>query len=644
MILKTSKILLVCFLITNDINAQLCQGSLGDPIINITFGQGANPGAPLSAATTSYQYIAADCPADGYYAVRNNTTGCFGNTWHTLSTDHTGDAGGYMMVVNASFQPGAFYLDTVRNLCGSTTYEFAAWIMNLLISSACNGTGIQPNLTFTIEKTDGTLLQSFNSNNIPSSSSPLWKQYGFFFKTPPSVSDVVLRIVNNAPGGCGNDLALDDITFRPCGPVITGSVDGQAITNAAFCEGQQRTFILSSTISGSFTAPAFQWQSFNSSTNTWVDIPLENSKTLIISFPQNASPGIYQYRLGVAESGNILSPQCRVYSSPFTFIINQNPVTTVSNNSPLCKGSSLTLSATGGVTYQWSGPNNFTATGSPLQLNNIQLSQAGKYYVTVTNTAGCSNLDSTFVTVNPVPIATTTFSSVNICARDSIQLKASGGNTYQWTPPGGLSAINISDPKASPASTTTYSVIVSNQFSCKDTAKIIVMLNPKPIANAGPDKIIFKGQSVQLSGSVSGSGIYVWSPATNINDVNALQPLVNPLADINYVLTVVSAFGCGSNSDTVFVKVFNDIFIPNAFSPNGDNLNDVWNIMGLGVCPFYEVSVYSRWGQLVFHTKDTLKGWDGTFKRVIMPPGIYTYLIKTCRSNNVIRGFVTLMR
>ena len=642
MILKTSKILLACFFITNNINAQLCQGSLGDPIVNVTFGQGANPGVPLSAATTSYQYIAADCPADGYYAVRNNTTGCFGNTWHTVTADHTGNAGGYMMVVNASFQPGAFYLDTVKNLCGNTTYEFAAWVMNLLIPSACNSNGIQPNLTFTIEKTDGTILQSYNSNNIPSSPNALWKQCGFFFKTPPSVSDIVLRIVNNAPGGCGNDLALDDITFRPCGPLITGTVDGESATSTSFCQGVQRTFILNCTTSGGFTKPAFQWQSFNSVTNTWIDIPMENSGILVTTFAQNTPAGIYQYRLAVAETGNILSPQCRVYSLPFIFTINENPRAVATNNSPLCEESSLTLSATGGVTYQWSGPNNFTATGSPLQLNNIQLSQAGKYYVTVTNAAGCSNIDSTFVIVNATPIATTSFATFNICAGDSVQLIAGGGSTYQWIPAGGLSAVNVYNPKASPATTTTYSVIVSNQFLCRDTAQINVMVNPKTIANAGPDKIIFKGQSVQLSGSINGSGNYMWSPSTNISDVNSLQPVVNPLSDVSYVLNFVS--GCGSSSDTVFVKVFNDIFIPNAFSPNGDGLNDVWNIMWLGVCPTYEVSVYSRWGQLVFCTKDIPKAWDGTFKGVKVPAGVYTWVIKTCRTVDLMRGFITVIR
>jgi gliding motility-associated-like protein len=644
MISKLFRIFLGLFFIIPYCNAQLCQGSLGDPIINLTFGNGSNPGAPIAAAGTSYQYVSGDCPNDGYYAVRNTTNACFGNSWHSLNADHTGDFGGYFMLVNASFQPGVFYLDTVRGLCGSTTYEFAAWVINVLLPASCNSSGIQPNLTFSIEKTDGTLLQSFNTNNISSSSTPSWKQYGFFFTTPTSVSDVVLRIINNAPGGCGNDLALDDITFRPCGPQITDVIDGQPISTKNFCEGPQQSFLLNGNISGGLINPAYQWQSKNSITNTWTDIPLANSTTLVKTFAQNTPPGIYQYRLAVAAGGNINSSQCRVYSQPFTFTIDQRPVITITNNGAVCEKSLLTLTATGGTQYQWNGPNSFAANAPTLQITNVQLNQAGKYYVTVTNAAGCTNRDSTIAIVNPAPVVTTTFSSANICGGDTIQLVAGGGLTYQWIPSSGLSADNINNPKAFPGKTTLYSIIGANQFSCKDTATVDVIVNPKPVADAGPDKIIFKGQSIQLSGSANTSGTYLWQPATDINDIHVLQPIVSPAADIYYILNLVSAFGCGTSADTVFVKVFNDIFIPNAFSPNGDNLNDTWNILGLGACKNFEVSVYNRWGQLVFHTKDKITSWNGTYKGLLSPVGAYTYYIKACKTTDAIKGVLFLIR
>src|SRR5690348_2983064 len=126
---KTIFILIAAFcMITVDVHAQVCQGSLGDPIVNITFGSGPNPGPPMPAAATGYQYFAGDCPNDGFYTVRSNTNNCFGNSWHSLAADHTGNPNGYFMLVNASIQPSAFYLDTVKGLCTGTTYEFAAWI------------------------------------------------------------------------------------------------------------------------------------------------------------------------------------------------------------------------------------------------------------------------------------------------------------------------------------------------------------------------------------------------------------------------------------------------------------------------------------------------------------------------------------
>ena len=105
--------------------AQLCNASLGDPVVNITFGAGNNPGPAVAAATTNYQYVTNACPVNGDYTLLNKGVECnYG--WHVLQGDHTGNANGYFMLIDASFEPGDFYLDTVKNLCANTTYEFAA--------------------------------------------------------------------------------------------------------------------------------------------------------------------------------------------------------------------------------------------------------------------------------------------------------------------------------------------------------------------------------------------------------------------------------------------------------------------------------------------------------------------------------------
>ncbi len=625
-------------------DAQLCQGSLGDPIVSTTFGSGTNPGPSLSAAATTYLYTGGDCPQDGFYAIRNNTSSCFGNSWYTLTSDHTGDPSGYFMLVNASVQPGVFYIDTVRGLCGNSTYEFAAWIMNVIIPATCNGNAIQPDLTFTIEKTGGTLLQTYNTGSIAASSNAVWKQYGNYFTTPAGISEVVLRIVNNAPGGCGNDLALDDITFRACGPALNPSIAGGTGTSASLCEGIAGNFIFSCTVSAGYNQPVYQWQQ-RANNGAWSDMAGETTNTLQRNFPASALAGIYEFRLLAAESGNINSIQCRVSSQPLRVTIHTNPVTGTVSNSPVCEADTLNLSATGGTQYSWNGPNGFNTSVASPSLTGLTLQQAGMYYVVVTSDAGCSNRDSTWVAVNPGPRASTAFVGRTICAGDSVQLAASGGVSYLWFPATGISDATQAEPKASPLETTVYTVIVTNQFGCTDTASSMLTVVRHPVADAGPDKQIMQGQQVQLTGSVNDAGnSYTWIPSMYIDDVHSLQPFVNPPADLSYILQVVSNAGCGISTDTVFVKVFKGIFVPNAFSPNADGINDTWNIPALAAYPFFEIAVYNRWGQKVYNNRNALKPWDGNLNGKPLPAGAYNYFISFGNVESLIKGTVLIIR
>ncbi len=641
---RISAIVFVSLAFVSNLNAQLCRGSLGDPIVNITFGAGSNPGSSLIAATTSYQYLLNDCPGDGFYTVRNNTNSCFGNTWHTLSADHTGDPNGYFMLINASYQPSAFYLDTVRGLCGGTTYEFAAWVINVLKPTACSPNPTQPNLTFTLEGTDGTVLQTYNTNTIFSQSSPSWQQFGFFFTTPANVSDIVLRIFNNAPGGCGNDLALDDITFRPCGPQLTAAITGATSSTVAICEGIARSFNFTCSVSAGFNNPSFQWQLSNDG-NTWTDIPAATTTSFTQNIASNTSVGNYLYRMSATEAGNMNSAQCRIVSNPLTIQVTANPVTTAGSNTPVCEKNILVLSASGGTQYQWSGVNNFTATGSSVSVNNVQLMQAGKYYVEVMTDAGCKVLDSVLAVINPSPEAKTLFAEVNICEGNSVQLESSGGGSYQWVPATGLSSAIISNPLASPAATVEYRVIVSNQFACTDIAKVMVTVVQSPSADAGPDKWIIRGNSVQLTSNAVGQNVsYSWSPDAFINNSQSLQPIVNPPRDTSYVLTVTSSDGCGIDTDTVQVFVYKDVFIPNAFTPNEDGLNDTWNIPALNAYPEFELTVFNREGQIVFQNKRSNRPWDGKYKGNLLPVGVYVYIIDLKVGGEILKGTLALLR
>lgn len=641
---KSFAIAILMLIASHTIQAQLCQGSLGDPIVNITFGAGNNPGPPLTAAATGYQYISSDCPNDGSYTVRNTSNGCFYNSWHTLTADHTGDPNGYFMLINASLAPSAFYVDTVKDLCSNTTYEFAAWVLNIMLPSSCNGVGIQPNLTFTISKKDGTILQTYNTNDIPSQSSPTWKQFGFFFSTPVGVSDIVLRIFNNALGGCGNDLAMDDITFRPCGPQVSGSIVGSNNNTEHICYGTAKTVTFNSSLPPSFAYYALQWQS-SPHNGVWTDIPGATSSMLVQNFANNLSAATYDYRVTAAEPNNIASTKCRVASTILFVEIDPLPAKSATNNGPACQNGLLTFSAAGGTQYSWSGGNNFSATGPVVSINNIQPADAGKYYVQVTDSYGCTLLDSTIAAVNPTPVATKNFDAITICTGNSTPLITSGGGTYSWTPINGLSATDIADPIAAPVITTLYTVTVANQFACFDTAQILVTVNEAPTANAGPDRTIMAGTAIQLMATASGGAVsYLWSPAEYISDPTVLQPTVTPQQDIRYMLTVSSSNGCGVATATTNVFVFKAINIPKAFTPNNDGLNDGWKIPALNAFPNFKLAVYNRFGQIIFQNQKINQPWDGTFKGQPAAAGTYVYEIDLKQAPGIIKGSFLLIR
>jgi gliding motility-associated-like protein len=630
----------------NTLQAQLCQGSFGDPLVNITFGSGPNPGSQLAAATTNYQYVATDCPNDGFYTVRNNTTSCFGNSWFTLTADHTGNTNGYFMLVNASIQPSAFYVDTVRGLCGNSTYEFASWIMNMSIlqPNGCGGNPIQPNITFSIEKTDGTVLQTANSNNIPPTTTAVWNRYGLVFTTPVGVQDIVLRMFNNATGGCGNDIALDDITFRPCGPQLTPAILGLNTTTATICEGNTQTLSFTCTVSPGFNNPVFQWQqSFNGS--AFADMPGENGTVLVRNYTAASAAGVYRYRLSVAETGNLGSPPCRISSENITVNIKPKPVVTAVNNGPFCTDGSIIITAAGAASYQWSGPNAFTYNGNPVLIPNAQLINAGPYSVIGKDADGCENTAATAVVVNPSPAAFTLFSDSTICAGTSLQLSASGGGSYQWLPAAGLTGAALPNPVAAPTDSVQYRVVVTNQFNCTDTAYTSINVIKLPVVNAGPDRIIVANKSIEINGSIAGAfSNFYWGPLTNIANANTLSPTINPPAEAKYYLTAVAPGNCGIVSDTMYVKIYSGIYIPNAFTPNGDSKNDTWNIPVLEAYPLHTLLVFNRYGQIIFERKQGLKGWDGKYKGQDQPAGAYTYIIDLKTGAELIKGTVLIIR
>jgi len=637
----------VCLLFALKVNAQTCTGSLGDPVINQTFGAGQNPGPALGSGITTMTYTTNNCPNDGQYTIANSLTGsgnCHTDTWHNVTADHTGNPNGYMMIVNASEQASVFFTQTASGLCPNTTYEFSSYILNLITRHASISPGVsEPNITFSITTTSGQVLAIDSTGTIPNYDSPVWTKYGTYFTTPANVTDVIVTMRNNAPGGNGNDLILDDIAFRPCGPVIQtgfGSVTGPM--DEEICQGNNANYLLTATVTGG-NNPAYQWQS-NFNGNGWVDIAGQTTDSLFTGFV-NAAPGSYQYRLGVDNGSNISSAQCRAYSPPLSVNVNPLPVVPAIAQQTVCEGNMLELTASGGANYVWSGPNLPPTSQNPLIIANVTTANAGTYMVQVTSASGCAAPPVQAVVKVLQKVVAGISNDVAICAGSSAMLSASGGLYYKWSPSTGLDNDSIPNPTASPLQTTTYSVNVSNDGCNDNTKSVTVTVYQDPFADAGSNKVIFEGQSVKLTGTVTGDNIssYYWTPATGLDSPNALTPIASPTDNTTYTLNVVSQ-SCGTASSAVFVRVYKKVTVPNTFSPNNDGINDNWDIDALVTYPESTLMVFDRYGQQVYQSVGYSTPWNGTFNGTPLPTGTYYYIIDLKNGTPKITGWVLILR
>lgn len=194
-----------------------------------------------------------------------------------------------------------------------------------------------------------------------------------------------------------------------------------------------------------------------------------------------------------------------------------------------------------------------------------------------------------------------------------------------------------------PATTTIlYSFVAGN--SCSSNISQVIKIFPTPAVNAGPDRTLLQGGSLIINASASGNNLtYLWSPPVAISPVNSLTPSVSPTSDVVYKIVATSSDGCKA-SDEVLIKVLKEVKAPNAFSPNGDNINDTWQIKYLESYPGCEVDVFNRYGQQVFHSVGYNKPWDGTFQGKPLPVATYYYIINPKNGRAVINGSVTIIR
>jgi len=231
------------------------------------------------------------------------------------------------------------------------------------------------------------------------------------------------------------------------------------------------------------------------------------------------------------------------------------PVAAAGADVVLCSGSSATLGGgpTGppGSNFQWTPS---AGLNDPTNANPIATPLTTTDYVVTVLISGCANTDTVRVTVNDPQVDAG--NDTAFCAGGSAQLQATGTGTFSWAPTMGLSATDIADPIATPSSTTTYTITLTDQANCSDTDSVTVTVDTLPIASAGPDTTPCSNTSITLGGSPTGpaASTFEWSPATGLNDNSVANPTLAVTVDAEYVVTVTDANTC-VNTDTLQVTV-----------------------------------------------------------------------------------------
>ena len=596
-----------------------CTGSLGENIFEDgDFGRGAaNIMQSNPMIAPDYNYATVGPPQDGSYTITNGTGAWPGlyPTWINLQ-DNSSNPDGYMMVVNASYSPGVFYRQEITGLCENTLYEFSADVANLIAQGVTGH--IFPNVSFFINDDE-----AFNTGNVPQNNA--WNTYGFTFVTDPGTTSLTLSIRNNAPGGIGNDLALDNITFRPCGP-------DAVITPAGInfvCLDNDPVNIRAEVFNSPFPQDFIQWEISTDDGQSWNMIPGATTSSYTIS---DFVSGTYLYRFQLAASiENLSNDKCRVLSETATIIVV-----------PLEYQVTDTICA-GGIYTQ----------------GNATYTQTGIYVDNLISSIGCDSIVTLDLSVLPDPNISAEISVVSpVCASDGtgridVVSVSNGFPPYEYQlddlPP---QAQNFfADLEGS-----SYTVSIRDRFGCSFVQNVEIPVPPALAVDLGEDISVALGESVSLSATSNYQDLqYNWMPADLLDCQNCSTPRLLPLADQLFTVTVTNEFGC-SVTDSVLVRVSKayPVFVPNVFSPNDDGVNDYFTLFARSnaVSDIQKLLIFDRWGNQLFERTNfpvnkEIDGWNGYVNGQLAGSGVYVYLAEVAFIDGVIRqysGSVTLIR
>ncbi len=595
--LKYLLILLLAIAASCCVEAQeLCTGNLGENVfLDGDFGTGADQILQQDPRIAlDYFYELNPPPFDGEYTITNNSDWLFKyGTWLGIG-DNSPDPNGYMMVVNADFTPGIFFEQIVTGLCENTTYVFSADIINMIMRGVPDH--LDPDVSFLLDD-----QEFFTTGLIPKSEQ--WNTYGFTFTAGTGQTEVKLTLRNNAPGGTGNDLALDNISFRACGPDASIIAPSSKIT---LCPDSAPSTLQTNVSTTDFNF--VQWQLSQDEGDSWNDIAGANDQ--MYTHAADFDPGRYAYRFYAAQSAvNLSNTLCRIVSD--TTVIEILPIEFYVIDT-ICEGAVFAL-------------------------GQRDIATSGNYTATLMGRRGCDSLVTLDLTVIPDPqiqlLTDVTGPSCFGLADGVISvtevINGTRPFTYIFEQDTSVSSVFSS------LSSGEYELSVLDRYLCRDDRSILMESSAEFVIDLGADLEVLLGETVTLVPTASEEIIsFSWDPILADSACpNCLEPSFIPFDDALIRFTATNAEGCTA-TDALQIRVDKDysIYIPNSFSPNEDGTNDTFILYARSglVDEIEELLIMDRWGNIIyehqlFQPNDAAAGWDGSYQGQRIADGSYVY-------------------
>ncbi|QKZ13195.1 gliding motility-associated C-terminal domain-containing protein [Spirosoma sp. KUDC1026] len=338
---------------------------------------------------------------------------------------------------------------------------------------------------------------------------------------------------------------------------------------------------------------------------------------------------------------------CTLHTDTITLTRSVAVVASLSSatgQSRICPQEALALQSGGGVSYVWrqNGQPNPATTG-----NQFQATTAGSYVVTAVDIFGCEGTSSP-LTLTMVPAISVQLDSIKpMCGVDAPVYNLVGSPAGGEFAGAGVSGMIFSPKQAGIGNhALTYAVKAAPECQAQVKTRMAVVAPIPTIQFDESIMTVYRGKTFPLAPGLTGNPtVFSWTPATYLSSPSVADPVVTDIENgITYKLDVSNDAGCQA-SDTIRVIVVERIWLPSAFSPNGDGKNDVWELTGIEAFPDAIVTIFNRWGEVIYQSdKGYTQPFDGKYNGTVLPEGVYPYWVRTIPDKPPLSGKLVLVR